>query len=286
MSSKKSRALFQDVGNSLVIQSRVLARLNALLTDTWDFCVNNPSGKDGGRSTGKTDIIHGGLREAILDCFGNTKTQFEHRFSLRAEEADASGKTKRLKLKDCLGSNFHPDLMLFDRLHRQEDTVILAKARMFGLNKNRNNNASNSLGEAQKILAAECNKELNVLAFNFTPKNSFLQKKGALHCEKVNPLGFNTEVVEGKRALDLFGIIDSIKERIYEVNVSYDLKFKNPESPSKDLDIKNITSKAQLKEVVAFHVKNNIPFIVLEKEDIQEFINYCMQLSHRVHTGL
>lgn len=286
MSSIKSRALPQDMGNSPVIQSRVLARMVALLTDSWDFCVNNPTGKQGNRSTGKTDILHAGLRESILDSFGNTKNQFENRFSVKAEEAGVSGKTQRLKVKDCFGSSFNVDLMLFDHLYARPDTVMLTKACMFSLNKNRHNYAAKALGETQRILAAECNKNMTVLAFNFVPKYSFAKHGEELRCEKVNPLGFNTELAEGQKVVDVFGLAQSIKERIREVNVYYELKFKNPELPSEDLELKNITSLNQLGRVVAFHVKNNLPFIAIEKEDMQEFIDYCMYLSNRVHTGL
>lgn len=284
--STKSRGVPQDANNSLAVKTRMKNRLLACLTDTWAYCINNPTGKQGARSTGKTDILHCGIRESMMDAFGNTKNVFENRFALRAEEEGLSGKTKRLKIKDCLGSSFNVDLMLFDKLNGCVDTAILVKASMSSINKNRYNYVTQSVGEMQRILAAESNSKMKALSLNLVPKFSLSKKKDVLSWEKVNHLGFNTSLEGGKTVLHSMGISADIRDRIHEVNVFYSLAFKNPDNIQEDLELNKITSSAQLEKVVAFHVNKNLPFIVIADEDFKPLMDYCMQWSHRAQREL
>jgi hypothetical protein len=250
----------ETILNSIDIEQMIMKKIANAMRQMWQF-----SFKENGnnRSSSKTDLLHTSWENVLKDSFGDHKDLFEKHFELVVEkEEPGSKKTNKIQhINDIFGGKFKVDMLMThqDKIH----TVFLLKAPLTSINKNRYNAALNIFGEIDRFYGNVDNKEIELVFVNLTPKATFItdNKNSAIKKEDVKYLGLNQDD-NGNRPIDKLPKEKSIKDKVHEIHIEYELKF--------DMPLDEIKNKSSL----IGQIKTQTNFISLSNNSIDELKIY------------
>ena len=160
--------------------------------------------RNGSRKSDRTDELH----SSIVSCISDRVENFHENFSVRYES----------KIPCVYGNTFSVDIAICDKDTGKLHTVVLAKAFVSSVQKNRANNANTSIGEICRILGA--NPDVNVFFVTYIA-NSIPNYKGDI-CNRMNKK--DSSYIDLDKVFDDINIFsDDVKSKVYFGTVSYDL---------------------------------------------------------------
>lgn len=258
----------ETVLNSTDIEQSIINNIATAMRKMWQFSFNEHGNN---RSSAKTDLLHTSWENVLKDSFGDYKDLFMNNFGLVVEkENTGSKKTNRIKqIIDIFGGKFKVDMLMThqDKIH----TVFLLKAPLTSINKNRYNSVLNNFGEIDRFYGNVENKDIELVFVNLTPKNTFTfdDKKKSIKKEVVQYLGLNQDD-KGNKPIDKLPKEKSIKDKVHEIHIEYDLNFAIP--------LDNIKTKLDLTN----QIQNTQNFVSLSNGSVDELKTY---IEHFISTN-
>lgn len=255
------------------IARKIKISLESYLVEMWKFVysenkfdTSENNQKDKNRSSTKTDDLHKRFAEVFAECFGNYKDDFNNHFGFKIETDDGEKQTKRLKAeqKDLYGKNFNIDMELNHKDKKETYSTVLLKAPMTSIFKNRFNLIDNMLGESLRVLTKENLQSDNnsILFVTVVPKETFTvnKKQNHIRLEYSNHIALYSSSDGKNTIVDESAINEKAKNKIKEIVISYDFKFKDKEFNTLQ-DIKN-------------EISQNNDFIIVDELTIKYFRYY------------
>jgi hypothetical protein len=161
--------------------------------------------KNGSRMSDRTDELHEGIISEISKQVDN----FDEKYIVEYES----------RIPCAYGNKFTVDVKISDRITGNIHTVILGKAFVSSVQKNRANNANTSLGEIFRVLGI--NPEINIFFVTYIGNEIPMYSRGV--CKRMESK--NVSYIDLEKVIsDSVLYSDEVKSRIHFGTISYDVR--------------------------------------------------------------